>query len=497
MRAPAPTTGGVRLARVWPPLVLVALSLLVTAGRGVSTGDETWFLQVAARLADGEQLYDEVFYSPLPLAALLAAVPVAVVGAQIAVIEILNAITWAATALVGLHVARRAGVRGGTRILLLCSLLATATPQRNSLYTPLAMLLLMIALALVMQPGRPAVRAGAAGLAAGLAFASKQTIGLAALAALIVTVAACATGERRRIQLAAAAAGFGAVVLALVAGLAATGVLPDAIRSGFTSKGEYVEHGTLWYPTALEESLRLVASSTLGGIENTAPLLAAPLAVALVGLVGLRRSTKRGLVVLIGPAAFALAAVAAAFPRFGTTHLAWANPPVLVAAAVALTLLRPPRWIPAVLGAAVGGAALALLLQPVLAWARGDVRFVDLPGYRGVPLGVEAAARADRLRATTPSRARVLYVEYDAAFRYLVTGARNPTPWDVPAASNIGVEEIRRIRDDVSSGRYRICLAGAGGYGEAPSLRPEALEAVVRRTMRRQRDLGTCTLYGK
>lgn len=498
MTLPTPIRGRVWAARLRPLVGLVVLSLVVTAGRGVSTGDETWFLQVAARVAGGERLYADVFYSPLPLAALLAALPVAVVGAHVAVIEILNAATWAATVLVTLRVARLAGAGRGARIVLIGGLLVMATPQRNSLYTPLAMLFLMIALALVAQPGRSPMRVGAAGLSVGLAFASKQTVGLAALAALLVTVTAtCALGGQRRAQLTAATAGFGAVVVILVAGLAAMGVLPDAVRNGFTSKGEYVEHGTLGYLDALGESLRLVWSSTLSGVENTAPLLAAPLAAALTALVVVRRSTRPGSGAVIGPGVFALAAVAAAYPRFGTTHLAWANPPVLVVAAVALTLLRPPRWVPAALGAAIGGAVLALLLQPVLAWARGDLRLGDVPGFRGVPVAVESTARAEKLRATTPAGDAVLYVEYDAAFRYLVTAARNPAPWDIPAASNIGAEEISRIREDVSSGRYRICLTGASGYGSAPSLRPAALEAVVRGTMRRERDLGTCTLYGR
>ena len=212
-------------------LALSAVSLYLTAGRGVSPGDESWFLLVAKRVADGDDLYRDVFYSPLPLAVYVTAAPVALFGAHIAIVEVLIALTWACTALVVVaHACRVTGSRA-VAALALMALVVVAPPQRNSLYTPLAMLLLLVCMLLatrLVEAGGTR-RAFLAGAVAGLSFASKQTVGAGALAALLLCLAFAPSAWRRR-GILAAVGGFAAVSAAFALVLALSGVLDDAVQ---------------------------------------------------------------------------------------------------------------------------------------------------------------------------------------------------------------------------------------------------------------------------
>ena len=299
-------------------VALSAVSLYLTAGRGVSPGDESWFLLVAKRVADGDDLYRDVFYSPLPLAVYITAAPVALFGAHIAIVEVLIALTWACTALVVVtHACRVTGSRA-VAALALMALVVVAPPQRNSLYTPLAMLLLLVCMLLatrLVEAGGTG-RAFLAGAVAGLSFASKQTVGAGALAALLLCLAFAPRAWRRR-GILAAVGGFAAVSAAFALVLALSGLLDDAVRTGFTGKGEYLTHGSVSYPGALLDAFRLLPSEPAGAFD-TLPLLLAP-AVAAVLVVAARRRALS--ITVLVPAAFALAALAATYPRLSATTL--------------------------------------------------------------------------------------------------------------------------------------------------------------------------------
>ena len=156
LRRARPRRPGVTSVRRAGAVVLLgAVSLYLTAGRGVSPGDESWFLLVAKRVADGDDLYRDVFYSPLPLAVYVTAAPVALFGAHIAIVEVLIALTWACTALVVVGYTLRVTGSRAVAGLTLMALVVAAPPQRNSLYTPLAMLLLLVCMLLATRLLKP------------------------------------------------------------------------------------------------------------------------------------------------------------------------------------------------------------------------------------------------------------------------------------------------------------------------------------------------------
>jgi hypothetical protein len=472
-------------------VLLSTMSLYLTAGRGVSPGDESWFLLVAKRVADGDGLYRDVFYSPLPLAVYVTAAPVALFGAHIAIVEVLIALTWACTAcLVVAHACRVTGSRAVAAVALM-ALVVAAPPQRNSLYTPLAMLLLLVCMLLTPQ----LVEAGGArhellaGAVAGLSFASKQTVGAAALAALLCCIALAPHAGRAR-GLLLAVAGFATVSAAVALVLAAGGVLDDAVRTGFTGKGGYLAYGSVSYTRSLLDAVRFLPSEPAAAFDTLPLLLAPPVAVLLVAASG-RRALS---VTVLIPAAFAIGAVAAAYPRLGATHLGWANPALIASAMAAIGPQLRGRRLAITAAPLAVGCAIAAAIAP-WSWGQGQLVVSSLPVFQGMPLERATENETAPLRRLIRPGESIFFVTERAGFLYLVTGARNPTPYDVPATSNVGPREVAAVVADVRAGVITSACFGSRAYRENPSLRPFALERVLRRELRPVVDVGLCVLY--
>jgi hypothetical protein len=102
----------------------------------------------------------------------------------------------------------------------------------------------------------------------------------------------------------------------------------------------------------------------------------------------------------------------------------------------------------------------------------------------------EIGRRAARLAAASRDDAPLL-IATEAGLYYLVTGLRNPTPFDEPHVMNFGVNGQNRVIEDVLARRIRaVCLGPVGGL-----LGPELIEQYVRATLRPGEDLGFCTMY--
>ena len=111
-----------------------------------------------------------------------------------------------------------------------------------------------------------------------------------------------------------------------------------------------------------------------------------------------------------------------------------------------------------------------------------------------MPLSEISEDEAERVVQGVRPGESVFFVTEHAGFLYLVTGARDPTPYDVPAASNIGSRELASIAADVRSGAIgRACFGGRRAYTENPSLRPFAVERVLRRSCARSPTSGSAS----
>ena len=217
-----------RRERLLLAAAVVALTLVgaLYSFSGVNTRDEAWFLQVVSRVSDGDILYRDVFFGSTPLSVWLALPLVALFGAQVAWVKLLAVAVLAATLGLVVWVVRGLGAGPGVSLLLAAAVLAFSPANRGSLYQPLATLFLLACLAAALAWMRASPRAWVwafvGGAAAGLAFASKQNVGIYALAALLATIPLAGVRDRLR-DAGLALAGFAVAAVLPIVPVVATG----------------------------------------------------------------------------------------------------------------------------------------------------------------------------------------------------------------------------------------------------------------------------------
>lgn len=100
-------------------------------------------------------------------------------------------------------------------------------------------------------------------------------------------------------------------------------------------------------------------------------------------------------------------------------------------------------------------------------------------------------ANAKELAETTAGES-VFILDNSGPVYYLVTGIKNPTPYDDPQAHAVGVNGQAEVIAAIEQGRISyVCMNPLG----ADILAPVRLEDYVQTRMERVRDLGFCTLY--
>jgi hypothetical protein len=80
----------------------------------------------------------------------------------------------------------------------------------------------------------------------------------------------------------------------------------------------------------------------------------------------------------------------------------------------------------------------------------------------------------------------------DAAVYYLLSGLRNPTPFDYPEIQTLGIDGEDKLIEAIGRGQIRTVCAGAAA--DRP-LTPLKLLRHVERNMKREAGLGFCVLY--
>jgi hypothetical protein len=454
--------------------------------------DEAWFLQVVDRVHNGEALYREVFYSPLPLAVDVAAGAAALFGASPFTLDMLASAIATATALMAGLAALRLGCPRTVAAAAAVATIVIAPPDNTTIYGGFATLFALAALAtLVGGGGLTTRRVVLAGAFVGLAFASKQNVG--ALTAIAAAIGVLVGGGRgRALSLLAGAAGV--VVALIVVPVAVRSSLGQLVELGFLGKGDYLRTAGVSYRATVDAALEQLRAGRLlhdryGSLTELPsvllPLVAFPAVAA--GLV-LGRGDRRGLAVA---GCFAVATMIGAYPRMDYVHLSAAAPCLVVATAGAWAQI-PPR---------LRRRADLAVLAALLAWGAvlvvTSVRAADqltvstLPRVDGVRLSPDAERIGEAWRRGLRPGMRVFVIRADAGFAYLVSGAVNPTRFDYPAASNIGDGELRELERQIDSGSIPYACVGVNRN----PLDVPALEDLVERTMTPVRSIGTCNLY--
>lgn len=484
-------------------LVLVAA---LWSASGLNTRDEAWFLQVVARVSDGEVLYRDVFFGATPLSVWLTAPLVLLFGAQLVWVKL--AVTAAFAASLGLVVviARRLGAGITASLLLAAATLVFAVPYRGSLYQPLATAFLLACLAATLAWLTPSPRERllvlAAGGAAGLAFASKQNVGLYALAALLAAIILAGAGQRLR-GAALALAGFLACALVPIVPVLATGGLGKLVDYGFTNKSTYADVGRVSYLSGLRkqagEARDLDVYAVLPAYQVLL-YLAVPAVLVLLGVAWVKTSgaeRRRVEVVWL----FSAAAAVAILPRADAAHVDYMAPVLLVGGWYALHLLAralaPSRLRLVAIAAAVVlvPGVLVRAAWPALQVVDGGARLSTLPQARGVLID---PGREETMRETSREIARaaedgpLFLATREAGFYYLLADVRNPTPFDFPLATAFGRTGQDELVADIKRGELAtVCL----GITRAGDLTPFRLVYAVKTTMEPSERTPACRFY--
>jgi hypothetical protein len=498
-----------RLARAmlpWAALLLVVLALDVA--RGINTWDEAWFLRVSQRVVSGEVLYRDVFFGATPLSVYLSSGLVAALGTEVLVTKALQAAVAVGLAAVLWRLAGRLGVGRSGRAILAVGV-AILPLWMTSPYTPLAMLFLALTWLAMMRWIDDADRAeGAtlalvgAGVAAGLAFASKQNVGGYALVAALVVAAGRSGGIRPFARHALLVLGaFSTVVLVVLAPVVATGGFQAMLDYGFLNRGTYLRLLGSGYITGLGDLGKALVSGRVADATAHVFLLLPPAAagaLVLERLVGGRNSRA--------PAVWAFTAAALLVmvpPVPGVGHVVPVAAAMYVAVAYAWTGMRPrfgqsARAVTAFAAAFVALTFAGRVAPPLSGLIFGDHRLSTMPHFRGVLVdGSDQAAMLNRAAAQVQESetARPFLLSPQAGFYYLLSGLENPTPYDYPLATAFGREGIEETVAAIEAGRIReVCIEPLAGLG-IDRLRAVHLERSVRATMSPVADVGFCTLY--
>jgi hypothetical protein len=193
-------------------LAFLAIGFLLTAWT-IGTPDEAFFLQVARRVAAGEDLYGDVRFVSTPLSVYVTVPFVAAFGVDVAWVKLLVAAAFALSLVLVVLLAWRLAITRTFPLVLSIGVLVWAAPAAGPLYQPLAGLCLLgcfFAAVAWTQADGAGSRAGrlavASGMSAGLAFGSKYTVGLLALAAMLGSFALADRPRHERARAAALAA---------------------------------------------------------------------------------------------------------------------------------------------------------------------------------------------------------------------------------------------------------------------------------------------------
>jgi hypothetical protein len=138
------------------------------------------------------------------------------------------------------------------------------------------------------------------------------------------------------------------------------------------------------------------------------------------------------------------------------------------------------------------------LVAPVKAALAGTLQVSSLRHFHGVLLtpGGRDAVEAVSLRLPAVARDDSVFIlSTYAAFSYLATGTRNPTPYDFPLATAFGKKGEEQVISALTTRRIRfVCLDPhhrAWGL-----LQPERLTRYIQEAMDPVADAGLCTVYG-
>jgi hypothetical protein len=472
------------MARFYWPFFYLLITVLVGVGDLLSSrqivADDAWMVLVTQRVLSGEVLYRDVFCGVTPLAFQAYAWMASLFGNSLFVLRAYNHLLYVAVLVATIGVGERLAIPRRWMHCALGSIVLWSLPVYDSIYSTLAVLWSVVAfgcaVGLTQSLRSPIALSFVGGLACGLAFASKQNVGLLSMVAFGSTVLWFLRGRL--------VAGGGALVAGFVFGAVPpllptllAGAGPWLLAQGFVNKSVYLSKAGQSYAQYLnltpvgEFATHGILYGWLEWFRSLGYVL--PFALVLGVVAWLRRAEDRGMILVVF--AFAGASLMAIYPRPDPSHLVMAIPATGLAVAYFCGLLFRGS---VASGLCLAGVLLAMGAQ--LSWlsTREDGQGSHRP--------------SDRIREAAHGQPLFLLVG-DAPLWYLGSGVTNPTRFDYPLASTFGRDGQAEVIESIRNGRVqRVCLQKSDDWQGLP---PTELLAFVRTRMQPGEDAGPCRIF--
>jgi len=358
--------------------------------------------------------------------------------------------------------------------------------------------------------GRSTGALAAAGLAAGLCFASKQNIGIYALAALLLMVIFNTGGiplkrKGKIVDFLIVLSGFLLVSVLVFLPVLFSGGTEKLIDYGFINKGTYIRLGGMSYLDGLNQIVVLLGN--VGSLDNLKKIyLLAPFLLPFLTFGALLAAwvrpgpDKRNLTITV--LLFVGAAFLGVFPRADRTHLTYVIPELLIGLTYVWYRTKPHittrriRLIKAGLVLWFGIGLGFMFINPLVKVSTGDYQLSTLPHFRGVLINTDKQKEINSFAKSLTEEAlneRAFILSPHAGFYYLVSGLKNPTSFDYPLATAFGRNGEAEVMAAISQREIHTVFLDSQWF--SPTLRPVVLERYVREHMERRRDFGGFTLY--
>lgn len=479
------------------------LSFLLSLIYGYNMGDESWFLHVVSRFLSGDVLYQDVFFGITPLSVYITAAFVRVFGVEILVVKACEGLCFALIALMSCKLGRQLGIIQRFSPLLAVAILVCAPPTTASLYQPLATIFYLAGFSNILAwqenwksyPGTAVFKLKdlrapiTAGILSGFCFLSKQNIGFLSLFVTLLAIAVHHRQWKRKKlfrDLFVVLISFLFVSFLFLLPVVLSGGFTKFLEYGFINRGTYLRYAGISFFTGLTE-LR---------IAFFLPLLTFPALMALwIFGDGKARCLTTLVLLFVGGAFLGI------FPRADWRHLVYATPELLLGLIYALHKMKPNISkaklslikLGIILALGIGGGIL--FIKPAGSIVLGTFHLSSLPHFRGVPTTVaqenQIREHIKVIKEVISEDEHTFFLTPYAGFYYLVTGIKNPTPFDFPLISAFGLNGENEVIEAISQLKIRnVCLTHWDW-----ALTPTRLENYVRESMVLVRDLGFCTLY--
>ncbi|MBI4854375.1 MAG: glycosyltransferase family 39 protein [Acidobacteria bacterium] len=500
--------------------VIFILSFFANIASGYNPADEAWFLQVLSRINSGEILYKDISYGVTPLALYITAIFTYIFGIELLVIKILGSIIFTISTLLVVHIAKKLGLKTSSITALAFVLLTytIASPYSlGALYTPLANLFFLSSFTFTLnwqkakdqnQPDKKLlINLVIAGIFAGFCFMSKQNIGIYLLTALLAVVA---INYKSNLFSRNSLVSFSIIlfIFALVSALVSLPILVSGgmekfIYYSFFNKTTYLAKSSISYFTQLSKLLSLLEvplENISAIIENFRFLLPLLAFISLLLVIAKADDSQNNFNVTI--TIFFVASFLGVFPRVDIAHLSPTLPVIILALFYCLDYLLEAE-IYKTLSTIISSVYILFLLSILLGYKQlffsPDSQFSSLPHFQGIlidKIGENNSEKIVEMFSPYKESKETFLISPSAGFYYLISGLKNPTPFDYPLITTLGAKGEQEVIAAISEKKIKhVWIENSKATIYLENLKATALINYIETNMVKTKASGAFTLY--